>query len=140
VKHELYEERNHLRIVRRRRRAIDEGDLTMRVLYEAIRNMLQDFKALERRFLVNPHEYWEPYANNGYYATEKDGGTERGGRWIRDRGYTDEDDYENTEYKSVNLWQRVVWIRTRTAVIDIAGRLSRVQTRRIARQTTTVVG
>jgi len=127
--------------------------------------MLQDFKSLERDFLVRKGEHWQSQTstknnnNNGgaYYDDDKSlggeagdgkdrdrarggGGAGGGGRWVRDRGWTDEDDFENTEYKSVNLWDRLVWLRRRGAVLDISMRLSRVQTRRIAGQTTVIAG
>jgi len=168
VKQELYEERDRLRTICRRRdshhhpnrRSRDQK--TNRILYAAIRNMLQDFKNLERDFLVRKGEHWQYNSNNSnggsYYASSYDDdkslggetgdGKDRdraresrgGGRWVRDRGWTDDDDYENTEYKSVNLWDRLVWLRRRGSVLDISMRLSRVQTRRIAGGMTGVAG
>jgi len=144
VKQELLEEKTHVRIVRRRHRRQESSDLHLRVLNDAVRNMFQDFKSVERRFLVDPHEYWEPYnSKDRYYDNEKDWGRydgRRGGRWVKDRGWTDDDDYLNTEYKSVNLWDRLVWVRKRGHVIALAEKLGRVQTRRITRQTTAIAG
>jgi hypothetical protein len=76
-------------------------------------------------------------ANDGKMRGGVSGGA---GRWVRDRGWTDEDDYGNTEYKSVGLWDRLVWLRRRGSVLDISMRLSRVQTRRIAGQTAVISG
>lgn len=145
LKQELLEEKDHLRIVRKRRPTQNPTDLHLRVLSDAVRNMFQDFKNIERGFLVVSHEHWEPYSNRiGYYDTEK-GWAQNGrqgatGRWVRDRGWTDRDDFMNTRYKSVSLWDRMVWVRTRGAVIGIAESLGRVQTRRIARQVTGISG
>lgn len=144
VKQEILEEKNHLRIVRRRHRSQDPIDSHLRVLSDAVRNLFQDFKNIERGYLVDSHEYWQPYSSkDGYYDDEKAwsrSDSRRGGRWVRDRGWTEDDDYLNTEYKNVNFFERLTWVRSRNRVIAIAEQLGRVQTRRITRQTTAISG
>lgn len=111
VKQGLYEERNHLRTVRRRIRGqYDEG--AFELLYVAIKHMLQEFKQLERPFVIDLSEKSE-------YALP----------------LGDMDDYYNTNYRAVTLGERIIWLRTRGKVLSLAQSLSRVQTRRIARQT-----
>ena len=78
--------------------------------------MIKEFKALEEPFLDNPRDYYD-----------------REGKYDLDQA--DPDDYYDTKYKKLGLSQRIQWLRSRTSVINIEKRLSRLQTRRIAKQT-----
>ena len=111
LKQALYEERSHLRMVRRRCRSeYEEG--AFKNLSDSLRHMIRDFKRLEEPFLerVPPGDHYEkgidPYR----------------------------DDYYEINYRHLGLRDRISWVRERSAVIELSGRLSRIQARRTARQ------
>ena len=170
LKQALYEERAHLRSVRRRARNVelyDEGGF--KVLADSIKHMIRDFKTLERPFLVEEHDayrtwwgYEEPIDNQGEERGMRggDGRSRRGSRKRRSRssyggrdggehayagnshaekgrlrrGHPYEDDYYATDYCKVGLVHRYIWLKERTKVVDMLEAVSRVQTRRIAKQ------
>ncbi|KAL1618054.1 hypothetical protein SLS56_010720 [Neofusicoccum ribis] len=144
LKQGLYEERAHLRKVRRwqRRRGSFQGgprggpekadhwyghgyldskdlhddDQSTRVMREAIRNMIREFRHLEQPFLRDDVEI---------------------GRHVRNgEGYADEDDeeYYRTEYRPCGWRERYLWLRRKGAVVDMMSTLSRLETRRIAKE------
>lgn len=99
-------------MVRRRYRGeYDEG--AFKVLSDSIRHMIRQFKTLEEPFLER-----RPRADH------------------YEKGFDppDEDDYYELDYRHLGLLDRVTWVRERNEVIELASRLSRIQTRRIARQ------
>ncbi|KAL9087473.1 MAG: hypothetical protein Q9159_003610 [Coniocarpon cinnabarinum] len=114
VKQSLYEEKAHLRLIRRRHRGqFDEGAFF--VLANSVRHMIRDFKALEDPFLDHPRDY---YDREGKYDLDK----------------ADPDDYYDTNYRSLGLQQRILWLRRKGRVVEIESRLARLQTRRVAKQ------
>lgn len=116
IKQALLEERNHLRAVRRKCRGeYDEAAFVL--LSDSVKHMIRQFKKLEEPFIK------EADREKGYHGVQKADAQE---------------DYYNTNYKSPNLWQRISWVRTRSQVLALGDRLSRVQTRRIARTTTDI--
>ena len=118
LKQALYEERAHLRLVRRRHKGeFDEGAFS--VLATEIRHMIRDFKTLERPFLLHPDGRHGRYDRESKYAVDT----------------PDPDDYYDTQYKSFGTAQRFRWLRTRGSIVNLEKRLGLIQTRRIAKQT-----
>lgn len=118
LKQALYEERAHLRLVRRRHRGeFDEGAFS--VLANAIRHMIRDFKRLEEPFLDNPPDY---YDREGKYSLDQ----------------ADPEDYYDIRYKHMGLRERYRWLMTRNGIVALEKRLALIQTRRIAKQTTDI--
>lgn len=117
LKQALYEERDHLRRVRRRCRGYYE-DGAMDLLYSGVKGMIRDFKRLEAPFLVPARDGDEKAA----YALDAE----------------EPRDYYNTNYRHITLRERFIWVRERGGFIELSESLSRVQTRRIARQTTDI--
>ncbi|EKG18490.1 hypothetical protein MPH_04292 [Macrophomina phaseolina MS6] len=149
LKQGLYEERAHLRKVRRwqRRRGSFQGgprsgpdadkhekwfghgyldmkdmhddDQSTRVLREAIRNMIRDFRYLEQPFLRDDVEsrYRDPHVRNG-------------------EGYapSDDEEYYKTEYRTTGIRERWLWLNRKGSVVDMMAQLSRLETRRIAKE------
>lgn len=148
LKQGLYEERAHLRKVRRwqRRRTSFQGgrrggpdkaddywyghgypdskdlhydDQSTRVMREAIRNLIREFRELEEHFLRDDVErrYRDPHVRNG-------------------EGYaqSDDEEYYKTEYRTTGFRERYLWLRKKGAVVDMMATLSRLETRRIARE------
>ena len=114
LKQALYEERNHLRAVRRKCRGeYEEG--AFRILTDSVRHMIKDFHKLEEPFLEDD--------DAGPDSPEK--GVDR----------PNLSDYYEVRYRRMGLSQRIAWLRERNQVIELASRLSRIQTRRVARQT-----
>ncbi|KAI9817413.1 MAG: hypothetical protein M1827_001022 [Pycnora praestabilis] len=120
----LYEERDHLRKCRRRWNDCEEvvaakGDMskvddrilvqvgTLRVLSDTVRDLIRQFKKLERPFLADPNLFQ---------------GDERGPA-IQPR------------YKC-DLWHRILWWRHKGSVNELAINLERLQMRRVAREVT----
>lgn len=158
LKQGLYEERAHLRKVRRwqRRRGSFQGsprggpdekhrrrsehwygdghsyhgyypdmkdlhddDQSTRVMREAVRNMIRDFRALEQPFLRDDVEsrFRDPHVRNG-------------------EGYapSDDEEYYKTEYRTTGYRERWLWLNRKGAVVDMMSQLSRLETRRIAKE------
>ncbi|KAF2493958.1 hypothetical protein BU16DRAFT_60559 [Lophium mytilinum] len=136
LKQGLYEERTHLRRARRRERRKSAGsrtrekeagirsftghsqdeDVALRVMREAIKHMIRQFRNLERPFLRD---------SAGVAREEK--------------GYADEDevewpDYYRNDYKECGFRERFVWLRRKNDVVTLLASLSRVETRRIAKE------
>ncbi|KAI9807230.1 MAG: hypothetical protein M1825_005948 [Sarcosagium campestre] len=129
---ELYEEKEHLRKARRHHATsgsvqanLDIGSL--RVLNNTIKDLLREFKRLERPFLIE--------------SLGGGGGSSSGRR--RRHATTDADsepkvadDVVPQGYYRCDLAHRLVWLRSKNEVMDIGQRLERLQTRRIAREVT----
>lgn len=80
--------------------------------------MLKQFKVIETPFVLDPYVEKRPYVAHPFSGKEED-----------------VDDYYNTNYCEPNLYQRLIWIRRRGSVLAMFEKLSRIQTRRIARST-----
>lgn len=139
LKQNLYEERSHLRCIRRRCHGIyQEG--AFHVLYIGVRSMIQEFKRLEAPFRDDEDD-------DGRYNPRKRAGRRGSARFEKDRRLENgdgdekdgtEDDYYMSTYSAKSLKRRWLWLYRRSAVLAMTERLSRVQTRRIARQTTDI--
>ena len=103
-------------MVRRRHRGeFDEGAFA--VLYTSVRHMIRDFKHLE-----------EPFLDSEYMPDPED----RKGRYDLDKA--DPEDYYENNYCCTSVRQRYLWLRTKSNIISIEQRLSRLQTRRMSKQ------
>lgn len=105
----LYEEREFLRRRRRqkggRRSGIYHEGGSARVMHDAVRDLIRTFKILEHPFLLPPHE-----------------GREKDLEWS----------FDATQQRyNCGLGHRILWLRVKGRVDDIAVRLQRIQTRRI---------
>ncbi|KAI9699524.1 MAG: hypothetical protein M1820_007155 [Bogoriella megaspora] len=172
LKQALYEERAHLRLVKKSFRTsehYDEGGF--KVLSDTVKHMIRDFKHLERPFLVPDRAayrtwwgYEEPDDLSREGAVRGDvrydpGRHERGSRKRRSRssysreeggrhGYNgnidrdkartrhirEEDDYYATDYCKIGLMHRYIWLKNRSQVLALLEAITRIQTRRIAKQ------
>ena len=170
LKQVLYEERAHLKAVRRKSRGIeiyDEGGF--KILADTIKHMIRDFKRLERPFLVDDQDayrtWWgfedpqDPREEEGGIRGG-DGRSGRGSRKRRSRsthdtrgggghgyagypnreksrprrGHSHEDDYFATDYCKIGPVKRYIWLKERTKVVEMLEAVSRIQTRRMAKQ------
>ncbi|KAJ9629524.1 hypothetical protein H2203_001898 [Taxawa tesnikishii (nom. ined.)] len=137
---------------------LDEN--AVRTMQDSVKHLIRKFKQIERPFLGQGGggDYEEPPPMTT--RTKRRGGGGGGGvgeaaavaaaaaaRKGAARGYTtaydsDRDDwaYGNApDYCNITLGKRFVWLRYRSSAIDLMQSLSRVQTRRIARQVGEVV-
>lgn len=113
----LYEEREYLKRTRRRSQSHSgkakslylEGG-PQRVINDAVKDLIRDFKDLERPFLENLHEGREKELEWSFDATK--------------------------HYYKCDLHHRILWLRTKSGINDIAIRLGRLQSRRIAEEVT----
>ncbi|CAD0101126.1 unnamed protein product [Aureobasidium mustum] len=149
---QLYEERESLRNIRRhnkewRKRGRCKGlplprldDLAIRSMQDTLHHLTRKFKELERPFLDQhsasgrrryrktfspiPSDTWD--SEKGLRSQELE--------W--DRELDDEDDPRTHGDVSCNvtLGKRILWVRQRTDVLAIIKAVSRLQTRRTARQ------
>lgn len=104
-------------------------------MYRAVKHMLRSFKIIEKPFILDTRgERNHPYL---YSPRQNPFAAEKGFASARERE-EDIDDYYNTEYCEPSLYQRLIWIRRRGSVLAMFEKLSRVQTRRIARTTTEI--
>lgn len=149
---QLYEERASLRSLRRHNkdwghtghrgkagaRGIRLDDRTIKSMQESIRHLLRRFKALEQPFLEGNNAASRRRPSHDPYGRES-------GRWSDDdlkapaqnaRQAVDDadEDWPGNPYCDITLVKRFAWLRRRTEAIALLESLSRVQTRRIARQ------
>jgi hypothetical protein len=115
----LYEEREHLKRKRRRGEGDHPGSKLKNLYYEggptrvindAVKDLIKEFKNYERPFLVTPHEGREKELEWSFDATQQ-------------------------HYRS-DFWHRLLWLRARGHIYNIANRLEKAQIRRIAQETT----
>ncbi|MBE7180161.1 MAG: hypothetical protein INR71_02960 [Terriglobus roseus] len=149
LKSGLYEERRYLRraVRRKRRRSASirrekggdrewkeetTGDRTLFILRDTIKHMLKRFRDLERPFLPpgseqrrrttkrldQEDEAWDTEGPRGYEME------------VEDSSYGDE-----SGYRKCGLRERWYWLKNKSDVQNMLGALSRVQTRRIAKET-----
>ncbi|PMD54180.1 uncharacterized protein K444DRAFT_540598 [Hyaloscypha bicolor E] len=115
----LYEEREHLKRKRRRGEGDHPGSKLKSLYYEggptrvindAVKDLIKEFKNYERPFLVTPHEGREKELEWSFDATQ--------------------------QYYKSDFWHRLLWLRARGHIYNIANRLEKAQIRRIAQETT----
>ncbi|KAL8795334.1 MAG: hypothetical protein Q9195_002204 [Heterodermia aff. obscurata] len=87
------------------------------LLNDSIRHLMQDFKRLERPFLEVPPE------------DEEDKDVEK----------TEESSPFRVKYAPMDLRHRYIWLRSKNDVLDLADQVTRIQSRRIAFDTNTLV-
>ena len=149
---QLYEERQSLRNIRRHNKEWGQrrrhhrlllprlDDLTIRSMQETLRHLTRRFKALERPFLdrgtiggrrryrrsfsPNPRDTWD--SEKGVRSKEVE----------FDRELDEEDDprTQDDDYCNITLGKRIIWLRRRSEALAIIEAVSRLQTRRTARQ------
>lgn len=116
----LYEERAHLKRIRgrgiagtRSGRARGSGGQDiyadggpLKVINDAVKHLIRDFKALERPFLIAPHEGREKDLEWSFDATQR--------------------------YYRCDLVHRIIWLQSKHSVKGISARLNALQIRRIA--------
>lgn len=143
LKQGLYEERAYLRTARKRRRrmsrshrrrspyddgrvrhsgalgekeAASEEDISMKVTRDSIKHMIRRFRILERPFLQD----WDRRERES--AAKESAIEEDPGEW-----------YENT-YRQCGIRERVAWLRRKKDAVALVEGLSRMQTKRIAKE------
>lgn len=158
---ELYEEKASLKRLRRHNRGLTHSstgtrdraglrldDATLRSLIDVLRRLTRRFKNLERPFLMEndaigkrrPSGY--PYGReSANWETEMKDTRSRGRRGSERRNRRDVDDDEDedqywvsSDYCDITFAKRSVCLKRRSEAMDLTESLSRVQTRRIARQ------
>jgi len=134
-------------VVRRRCKGEYEAG-AFKVLADAVKQMIKDFKKMEAPFLEEhpmPLDMHRRRKSNTSrrrsreYGVSGSGG-ESGKHW-GEKGERDEeggDDYFNTTYKTKGIGHRLLWLRKRGKAMTLTEQLAWVQTRRIARQTTDI--
>ncbi|KAI9731104.1 MAG: hypothetical protein M1818_007962 [Claussenomyces sp. TS43310] len=120
LRQSLYEEREHVRRIRRRKLggyekrgssdAIYFDGGPVKVIGDAVRDLIHDFKRLERPFLIPPH-----------------GGREKDLEWS----------FNATQgYYRCDFGHRFKWLQNKSGVVNVAQRLQALQVRRIAVEVT----
>lgn len=114
----LYEEREYLK----RKRRIGEGRIgpkvkalyseggPTKVINDAVKDLIKDFKRYERPFLYSPHEGREKELEWSFDATQQ---------------------HYNSDFA-----HRGLWLRSKSGIASIAEKLQKIQTRRIAVEVT----
>lgn len=118
----LYEEREYLKRKRRRegggssrdpesksKQLYYEGGPT-KIINDAVKDLIQEFKDHERPFLVSPHQGREKELEWSFDATQ--------------------------QHYQCGFWHRVLWLRSKGHIMQIANRLEKAQIRRIAQEVT----
>jgi hypothetical protein len=117
----LYEEREYLKRKRRRgeggrdpssskaKELYYEGGPT-KIINDAVKDLIREFKNYEKPFLVSPHEGREKELEWSFDATQ--------------------------QYYRSDFYHRVLWLRSKGGINTIASKLERVQVRRIAQDVT----
>lgn len=156
---EIWEEKASLRQLRRHNKDYGHSgrkgkarvhlrldDVTIRSMQDIVRHLTRRFKKLEAPFLEEntatgrrrPTSY--PYAReSGSWEDDHKSGARRRGHRRAPEGQQDldeeyDEDWANNEYCNITLAKRFVWLRRRSEAINLTEALSRLQTRRIARQ------
>jgi len=117
LRQSLYEEREFLkrksrksnRHISKSKSLYDQGGPT-KVINDAVKDLIREFKSYESPFLVTPHSGREKELEWSFDATQ--------------------------QYYKCDFGHRLLWLRVKGSVNTIAVRLQRVQTRRIAVEVT----
>lgn len=149
---QLYEERQSLRNLRRhnkewgqRRRTKGPplprlDDLTIKSMQSTLRHLTRRFRSLERPFLdkntadgrrryrrsfsPDPRDPWD--SEKGLRSRDRE--------WDRDLDDEEDPRTQGDHYCNITLGKRILWLRRRTDALAIIEAVSRLQTRRTARQ------
>lgn len=134
-------------------------EMAVRTMQDSVRHLIRRFKQVERPFLENGSNYTDPptsarrqrrrsgnmspYYGDSPWDYEKGGGN---GRRMAAAAFASEEEREGEvvysiapQYCNITLAKRFVWLRYRSEALGLMQSLSRVQTRRIARQVGEVV-
>ncbi len=117
----MYEEREYLKRKRRRGEVNHDSQVSKskniyyeggptKIINDAVKDLIKEFKNYERPFLVSPHEGREKELEWSFDATQ--------------------------QYYRCDFWHRVLWLRSKGAIYTIAAKLEKVQVRRIAQDVT----
>ena len=124
LRQELYELREALKKARKKHKRdkdeskeYQEDRSPLRVLYDTVKHLSTNFRALERPFLERSRE---PFEEDDCDSA-----------WTHYAVYT-----AKIEYCNMDLSRRIVWLRSRSKVIDIANRVNGIQIRRIGHELT----
>lgn len=119
---ELYGERDYFKKAMRQVRSRSKSNprdhvdcAPLKILNDSVRHLMQDFKRLERPFLEVPQEEEE-----------------------RDVEKSEESPYR-VKYAPMDFKHRYIWMRSKNDVIVLADQVARIQSRRIAFDTNSVV-
>lgn len=120
LRQSLYEEREYLKRKKRRREGTVERDSKMRMFYneggptkvinDAVKDLIRDFKNYEYPFLQMEHTGREKELEWSFDATQ--------------------------QHYQCDFWHRLLWLRSKGGVESIARKLALIQTRRIAVEVT----
>jgi len=120
LRQSLYEEREYLKRKRRREKGTQDRDSKQRSLYDeggptkvindAVKDLIHDFKRYERPFLETPHTGREKELEWSFDATQ--------------------------QHYRCDFSHRLLWLRSKGGIESIAEKLQKIQTRRIAVETT----
>ena len=115
LRSELYGEREYFRKALKQQRSRSRGHARMRldtaplkILNDSVKHLMRDLKRLEEPFLLET-----PY--------DRDLDVEKSSR-----------EPLRPDYAPMTLGRRYTWLRTRNEVVELADRVNRIQTRRIA--------
>ena len=117
IRQTLYEEKQHLKREKRHHRSdsrsmsrkrAQEDDGRLRLVSVTLRNVIREFKRLERPFLADPDQDTE-------IELDYSGG------------------HFSPRYCTVDVRHRITWLRTKGTILSLSETLQRLQTRRIAR-------
>jgi hypothetical protein len=152
LKVQLYEERQSLRNLRRHnkewgKRRRSKGlplprldDLTIRSMQDTLRHLSRRFKTLERPFLDQSsvpgrRRYRKSFSPNQRDTWDSEKGLRSQERAL-DKDPDDEDDprTQGDVFCNITLGKRILWVRQRSDALAIMEAVSRLQTRRTARQ------
>lgn len=122
LRSELYGERDYFKKAMRQVRSRSKSNprdhvdcAPLKILNDSVRHLTQDFRRLERPFLEVPQEEEE-----------------------RDVEKSAESPYR-VKYASMDFRHRYIWLRSKNDIIALADQVTRIQSRRIAFDTNTVV-
>lgn len=145
---QLYEERQSLRNLRRHnkewgKRRRGKGlplprldDLTIRSMQDTLRHLTRRFKSLERPFLDQNSVPGRRRYRKSFSPNPRDTWDSEKGLREWDKELDDEDDprTQGDVYCNITIGKRIVWLRQRSDALAIIEAVSRLQTRRTARQ------
>ncbi|KAI5211920.1 hypothetical protein AUEXF2481DRAFT_26793 [Aureobasidium subglaciale EXF-2481] len=150
---QLYEERESLRNLRRHnkdwgKRRRSEGlplprldDLTIRSMQDTLRHLTRRFKTLERAFLDQESAYGRRRYRKSLSPNPRDTLDSEKGLCSKETELDKENDDDEEDprtqgdaFCNITLGKRILWLRRRSDALAIMEAVSRLQTRRTARQ------
>ncbi|KAL0264319.1 hypothetical protein SLS55_000267 [Diplodia seriata] len=111
---------------------LHDDDQSTRVMREAVRNMIREFRYLEQPFLRDDVE--APGRAGRRFVSSRDPHVRNGEGYNGGAPSDDEQEYYKTEYRTTGYRERWLWLNRKGAVVDMMSQLSRLETRRIAKE------